>query len=422
MHVFLDAETHRFAPARRAPPIVCVQFCVDGEQAHLMTKRGEQIREDGFGVPVTGLTFSRLLASWINGGALLVGHHIAYDLACFCAQDSELVPLVFSHYRRNGVTDTLFRQKLADIGRGRHRGFQAGDGWVQLNYNLGDVARRHGFHVNKDEPFRLYYSLLADVPLDQWCNFSAWVPVLKKDVVQLNSDGTAQMVLIHGRDAIRYGLDDPKATRAAYCGQAQRYDAALLVDEYQQARKFWALDLASTWGLRTSFRGVLSLEKGAREHRDHLAGMLLDPTGHRAHGQACHCYECDEQPPLIRPKSRKPGAELSRDTTAAKARMVKACRESGMPVRLTKKEGVCLDSDACKSSGDPLLEAYADYSSMVKVLSNDVEMLHKGVVVPIHTHFDLADTGRVTSAKPNVMNPRRLTGVRECYVPRGYRE
>jgi DNA polymerase I-like protein with 3'-5' exonuclease and polymerase domains len=87
---------------------------------------------------------------------------------------------------------------------------------------------------------------------------------------------------------------------------------------------------------------------------------------------------------------------------------------------MTKAGEVCLDSDACKSSGDPLLEAYAEFSSMSKVLSNDVEMLRKGTVVPIHTHFDMADTGRVTSAKPNTMNPRRLAGVRECYVPRGY--
>jgi DNA polymerase I-like protein with 3'-5' exonuclease and polymerase domains len=113
---------------------------------------------------------------------------------------------------------------------------------------------------------------------------------------------------------------------------------------------------------------------------------------------------------------------MVRDTKAAKRRIERAYQELGLPVRLTAKEGICLDSDACKSSGDPMLEAYADYSSMTKVLSNDVEMLRRGVVTPIHTHFDLADTGRVTSAKPNVMNPRRLAGVRECYVPRGYRE
>lgn len=219
------------------------------------------------------------------------------------------------------------------------------------------------------------------------------------------------MVLLHGQDAIKYALGDALATRAAYCGQSARYHPDLLVDEYQQARKFWGLDLAAMWGLRTSLRGVLSLERGAREHRDHLGAMLLDARD-----------EWDRPAPLIRPKTKKPDAPMQRDTNAAKARMVASCTRDGIEIRRTKKDGICLDSDACKSSGDPMLEAYADYSSMVKVLSNDVEMLRKGVVVPIHTHFDLVNSGRPSTSKPNVSNPRRLTGVRECYVPRGYRE
>lgn len=415
MYVFADLEGYRFRPARMAPPIVCVQFCLDDGPAHLMTKRGECIREDGYVVPVTGKTFASLAADWLDGGATIVGHNIAYDMACLCAWDSALTPLVYRAYRENRITDTMFRQKLADIGRGRHRGFQAGDGWVQLNYDLGSVGGRHGFRVNKDDPWRMYYELLDEIPLEHWPAFTAWVPILKKDVVQLNPDGTPQMVQLFGGDAITYALGDPVATRAAYCGQSARYDPALLVDEYQQARKFWALHLAAVWGLRTSLRGVLSLEKGAREHRDDLAELLLDATAKDTWGRTVSA-------PLIRPKTQKPGAPLSRDTAVAKARMVLACYESGLPLRRTKKDGICLDSDACQSSGDPLLEAYADYSSMVKVLTNDVEMLRKGVVVPIHTHFDLVDTGRVSSAKPNVMNPRRLTGVRECYVPRGYLE
>lgn len=422
MFVFFDTETKRFGPARMAPPIVCVQFCVDDGPAHLMTKRGEFAHQSGALSPASSHTFSSLLAYWITQGATLVGHHVAYDLACFCAWDPALVPLVFRHYRDKKITDTMFRQKLADIGRGIHRGFQTPGGWVQLNYNLGDVGGRHGFRVDKNDPWRLHYDLLDEVPLESWHAFSATVPVLKKEIQVYNHDGSPMFVQIFGGDAITYAHGDALATRAAYCGQSSRYDPALLVDEYRQAQKFWALDLASIWGLRTSLRGVLSLERGAREHRDHLAGMLLDPTRHKASNPRCACLECQANPPLIRPKTKQPGAELSRDTKVAMVRMVRACEESRTVLRRTKGGAVCLDSDACKESGDPMLEAYAEYSSMTKVLTNDVEMLRKGVVVPIHTHFDMTDTIRVSAAKPNVMNPRRLSGVRECYVPRGYRE
>jgi hypothetical protein len=385
MIVFFDTETHRFRPGLMSPPIVCVQWCVDDGPAQLMTARGEFAHEGGALSGPTAHTFSSLFRYWNDAGALFVGHHVAYDMACLCAQDPELVPIVFRAYRENRVTDTMIRQKLADIGRGSYRGFFRGPVWIPLQYDLGAVGGRHGLKVNKDDPWRLHYSLLADVPLAEWPEF---------EITIATEELGAPSVHLIGEDAIRYALEDSKATRAAYVGQATRYPAELLVDEFNQARKFWALDLASYWGLRTSVRGVLDLERGARERQEELGTMLREAELVRADG--------------------------SRDTKAAKSRMVRACFEAGVPVRQTKKNDVCLDSDACNSSGDPLLEAYAEYSSMTKVLSNDVAALKKGVVLPIHTHFDIAETGRTTSAKPNVQNPRRLAGVRECFVPRGY--
>ena len=400
MHVFFDTETHRFRPGTMAPPIVCVQWCVDDGAAQLMTRRGEFAHASGALAPPSGNTFSSLLAYWINQGATLVGHHIAYDMATLCAQDAELVPLVFAAYKRNQVTDTLLRQQLADIGRGKLRGCFHGPAWVPIQYDLGSVGARHGYKVDKNDPWRLHYDLLSDVPLADWPGFTATVADERKGAKP------GDEVRLVGEQAIEYALGDPLATRAAYVGQAQRYPAELLVDEFSQARKFWALDLASYWGLRTSLRGVQSLESGARERHEELGAMLLEAS-------------------LVRPKSRR-DATLARDTKAAKERMRRASdglglEHDGFPLRLTKSGEVCLDSDACNSSGDPLLEAYAEFSSMSKVLSNDVEMLRKGTVVPMHTRFNIAETGRVTSSGPNVQNMRRLPGVREAFVPRGYR-
>ena len=403
MHVFADTETERFRAGCTAPPVVCMQYCVDDGPAVLMTKPGDFVCADGRSGTMrsgtgqaAGNEFPNLLASWLSGGATLVGHNIAYDLACLCALEGALLPLVFRAYRENRITDTMWRQKLADIGRGKYRGFQAKGGWVQLNYDLGSVGGRHGFRVNKDDPWRLYYGLLADVPLADWPGLRVTVPKLKDDAPDLDKQGQPIMVNLAGEDAIAYGLGDPVATRAAFVGQAQRYEPALLCDEFNQARKFWGLHLAEVWGLRTSLRGVLDLERGALARVDELGAMLQEGPS-----------------PLVR-------ADGSRDTKAAQARIVAVSKEAGIAHRLTKGGAPCLDSDACNSSGDPLLEAYAEYSSMKKVLSNDVAALRKGMIVPVHTHFDLAETGRTTSAGPNVQNPRRLAGVRECFVPRGY--
>ncbi len=394
MIIAFDTETECFRPGLRSPPIVCVQWSIDGGPAHLMTGRGEFANACGTLSPPSPHTFSSLLRHWLNDpGTLLVGHNVAYDLACFAAHDPTLLGPIFLAYRQNRVTDTMLRQKLADIGRGRYRGFFNGPVWIPCQYNLGDVGGRHGFRVDKDDPWRLRYAELRDVPLAEW-----------------------------PEGAISYALNDPKATWHAYAGQASRYPAELLVDEFNQARKFWGLHLAEVWGLRTSLRGVMSLEKGARERLEQLEELLKDPAGcgHsplKAHAE--NCSLCRATPPLVKPDG-------VRDTKAAKARMRlvwEQAQRDGKPfeLRATKSGDVCLDSDACNGSGDPLLEAYAELSSFKKVLANDVEALKLGVVHPIHTHFDIAETGRTTSAKPNVQNPRRLAGVRECYVPRGYK-
>lgn len=394
-----------------APPIVCAQWCVDDGAAQLMTARGEFAHEGGSISPPTSNTFPSLLAFWINQGATLVGHNIAYDLRCFCALDAALLPLVFRAFRETRITDTMWRQKLADIGRGRYRGFTEHGVFIPLQYDLGSVGGRHGYKVNKDDPWRLHYDLLADVPLASWPDFQATVPKLKDDEPVLDAAGAPVLVTLQGVDAIKYALGDPIATRAAFVGQAQRYEPALLVDEFNQARKFWGLGLAECWGIRTSLRGVLSLERGALERVTELGELLSEPEDATA---------ADGEPgaALVRPDG-------TRDTKAAKHRMRQACAENHIPLRMTKggKKGipdVCLDSDACDGSGDPLLEAYAEYSSMKKVLTNDVVALRRGVVVPIHAHFNLAETGRTTCAKPNLQNPRRLAGVRETFVPRGY--
>lgn len=367
MTVFFDTETFCFAPGNMAPKVVCLQWCEDGHEAAIRSSSSDAIvRASGENSRITG-NIGDQVALWLEHGKTLVGHNVAYDLAALCATFPALTPLVWKAYRECRIKDTMWRQKLADIGRGRYRTRQ---------YDLGSVSRIHGGPVlNKDDPWRTRYGELDGVPLFEW-----------------------------PEEAIRYALLDAEATRAAYLGQETRYDPALLVDEDAQCRRFWALQLMSVWGLRTSVRGVESLRQGVEERLALLSEILVKAGLRRPDG--------------------------SRDTKAAKAHMERVCVELGIDVKKTKGGDISMSSDACEATGDPLLEAYCEAASMAKVLSNDVKMLEKGIVLPIHTHFDLADTGRTTSAKPNTQNPRRLAiatprgkqGVRECFVPRGYVE
>ncbi len=98
--------------------------------------------------------------------------------------------------------------------------------------------------------------------------------------------------------------------------------------------------------------------------------------------------------------------------------MEEVCNASNLAIRRTPSGGVSLDADACKATEDEVLEDYASYTELGAVLNKDVPALAAASVFPIHTHYDLAETGRTTSSKPNVQNWRRRVGIRECFVPR----
>ncbi len=82
-------------------------------------------------------------------------------------------------------------------------------------------------------------------------------------------------------------------------------------------------------------------------------------------------------------------------------------------------ECVKLDSESCDASGDPLMQLYAEYSSLGKALSTDLPILQNALSLPIHTFFEIIlETGRTSSSGPNIQNIRRLPGIRECFIPR----
>lgn len=293
----------------------------------------------------------------------IVGQNIAYDFACLAADDETLLPLIFAAYEANRVTDTEKRQKLADISRGRFRTRQ---------YDLGSLADIHKYphEIDKLDTWRTRYHELREVALKYW-------PAA----------------------AVEYALRDPDATRWVHKSQEMRYDPAWYCDEFNQVRKFWCLQLMATWGIRTDQRGVDDLARGAREEIE-------------------ACRELLEQYELVRPDG-------TRNVKKARERVVEAYRRIGKDYPRPKQvkgrpasNNPATDNDACMQADDFVLEEYATFSQMSKVLSADVVMLTRGLEFPIHTHFDIVESGRTSSASPNIQNPRRLTGVRECFVPR----
>jgi len=306
-----------------------------------------------------------------EGARTIVGHHIAYDCAVLCEAFPHLMPLVFEAYDADRITDTGLRQKLIDIAGGVYR--RTGYG-----YGLDDLVERYfAIVLDKEDTWRLRYGELRDVPVADW-----------------------------PEEARTYPMLDVACTARVF--EFQEPSSGLLADQYRQARAAFWLYLMSCWGLTTDAAAVQEFASRTQAEHDRIAADL----------RACGLLRSGR---FNRKGAWIPGA---RDTKAAALRMGAAMAGD---VARTATGKVALDDDACRKSGDPLLVAYADFSSLGKRLSTDVPLLERGL---IHARFEeLLETGR-TSSSPNVQNlatgrskstDRRIGGLptmRECFVPR----
>lgn len=342
----IDSETHLIAPGRLAPSLVC-----------LSTSLRELLHANEEG------TKERLVE--ILSSESIVGHNIAFDMAVFAARWPDLLPLIFSAYREDRVTDTMLREKLVHIALGVYRGYAKPDGTtVQYRYSLADCAKRR---LNRDldkSAWRLTYSELEHLPLEAW------------------PDGAKQ-----------YAIDDAVTTWDVW--KAQEADTELLLDQHRQARAAWWLHLTSAWGMQTDTEGVRRFQAQVESELAEVRGICV------AAGIV-----------------RKDG---TRNTKAAAKLVEAACRAADTQIALTEKGRVKLDRGSVEKLDHPVLAAYARLSSLGKQLSTDLPLLVSGAVRPIQARFEtLLETGR-TSSSPNIQNLPRKGGMRECFVPRpGY--
>lgn len=415
-----DTETYLIAPARLAPPMVCLSWQFEGEAAQLAhVDEAEPI-----------------IRGWLDDpNVVLVGHNVAFDCAVIAEEFPHLRNRIFHAYRDNRITCTKICQQLLDIAGGVYRRKHVGKGvFIQQNYDLESVAKRYGFHVQKDA-WRTSYGEFRNVPLARWHEHATIVQARgRARLAELDAliaegrldtsdkrvakeiEGLRDMVQGDPSRVTAYPKEDAVATLTAFKGQVQH--ARWLANQWDQARAYFALHLDSAWGLRTDEHGVSILE---RETRAAIAELEEELT----------------ELGLVR-------ADGTRDTKAAKRRMIDICLRDGLVIPRTAthadegkcktldgkplpdgadecEDHVCLDADACEASEDEALAAYANYSTQKKVLTNDVKSLLTGIRWPIHTSYGLAETGRTTSSRPNIQNVTKREGMRECYVARpGY--
>lgn len=386
--ISLDTETFKAQPGLLAPPLVCTSWATREASGLLHHTESRHYVEQ-----------------WIKNEHI-IGANIAFDMCVFAAKWPDLLPSIFDAYDNGRITCIIVRQKLIDIGHGQYRGYFTDENkYIPVEYNLQDIARRHdpaidllgklsGRHdipldLDKgDDGWRLRFGELYDVPIEAW-----------------------------PERAKTYALGDSKWPIVCFDGQEKERSNGFLEDEHRQAAADFVLQLMSVWGTKTDPAWVQRLVQTTNRISSQLLNEKLLPHGLVVMTKA------------TKTKPSKP----KRDTKVAKQRMQDVCTQLGIKIKLTDTGQIALDEDACNATADPVLMAYAQYSSLGTVLSKDIPTLLAGTQYPIQPRYEvLLETGRTSASGDknrkanavrsrygyNVQNIRRLPGIRECFVPR----
>lgn len=302
---------------------------------------------------------------WLEDDSIvLVGANIAYDMGVLMQRFPDLTPLIWRAYDDDRVDDVQIRERLYDIGRGVYWQTRTQRG----TYSLAGLAKRHYGEIMEKDEWRLRYMEFHDVPVHEW-----------------------------PEGAVKYAKDDAVMTYNVYEKQTADYGIdGYLVDSFRQTRAAWWLHLMSAWGICTDQARVAKLAEVTRAEYDRLEESLL------ASG--------------LMKRVGKVAVRVTRDTKAAKQKMVDVVGEAN--VKTTAKGQIALSREACEDSGDEDLGEYAEISHLKTLLSKEIPALQPEV----HSSFEvLMETGRTSSTRPNIQNPSRKGGIRECFAPRpGY--
>jgi DNA polymerase-1 len=367
-----DLESHLIKPGRLAPRMVCLSWATKDDNGDLHT--GLCDRADG-------LKFAR--AALEDDGVIMVGHNHLFDLGVIAAEDPTLLPLIFAKLEKGLARDTLTRQRILDIATGESKFFVDEDGNAQPSkYSLAALSYRlNKKFLKKEDTWRLRYAELDGVPISEW-----------------------------PEDASQYAIDDGITTLEVYETQDRLAGVpdkvAEIPDADRQHRAAWALYLMSMWGVRTDGAAVAKLKAELEKDFDEYMEKLR-PTG------------------LIKAVRKKGEIHESKSMKTIKDRVEAAftargelCPRTDPSVKFPDGQ-VATDKKTLIATGDPDLKNLAEVGGIGKLLNTYVPALENGTKWPICAKYNvLMDTGRTSCEKPNLQNPPRKGGVRECFIPR----
>lgn len=380
MIVAFDFETHLIKKGHMiAPKPVCLSWARGGDTStpegfEAYARETLEIVEGGKGcwLPAKGLVTREgsreiLLRLLRDPEVILLGHNVAFDVVVSIAEWPELARLWLDAYDAGRVACTMTRQALVDVAVGQLK-FRPGGrradrslaGLVELYFNE---------ELPKEDTWRERYSQLDGVPLSEWPKDAIDYPV---------RDAVEALRVYHAQERFAEGGPTPLVPRE---------------EHHRQARSALWLAAMASWGVRTDGARVDALREALQAQVDEVF-EALKPTG------------------IIRENG-------TRDMKVLADRVAAAYLAQGKLYPRTPKGAVSTSAEALAESGDPDLMLLGKALSNMSVLSKDVPAYEKGRTYPICAFWNsLLESGRTSCSGPNLQNPPRKGGARECVVPR----
>lgn len=392
-----DTETHLIRPGLLAPPLVCVSYARSVDDVRLALA--------GAGADV--------VEAALDDGEVLVGHNIAFDFAVLVAFRPDLLPKIFKAYEEGRVRDTKIRQQLNDIAAGCLNMYRNSSG--TKGYSLADLEKHYlgrDRSAEKQDPngWRMRFAELDGVPLESW-------PSEAVGYAMEDAAGTLEVFQAQGPMG--------GAAMALFQAHGIDYQGLPLTNEVEQVQAAWCLHLCSVVGMRTNATAVITLEKDTRDRflamqqkmvSEGLIKIRKATSKEIVEGKVDFWDVVEGQERAYR---------YSKNMSAIRQRVELAYQKVGQeeprtdPTATAPEGNVKTDADTLAYSGDPVLEELGEGGPISTILKTFIPTLKRGTSVAINSRFNtLVETGRPSSADPNLYNIPREGGVRECFEAR----
>jgi DNA polymerase I-like protein with 3'-5' exonuclease and polymerase domains len=374
-----DFETHPIRPGCLAPRAVCISLAGRGEPPKYLPRDEEswwRSVDDGWEVVYsarhTRYVFANLSA---DPDVVMVAHNLSFDLGVLIKKEPQFIADIFAMMEKGRLRDTMLREKLINVAHGdldfHHETKQ------KMKYSLADLVKKY-FKVDisatkTGDSWRLRYNELDFVPLREWPEAA---------LVYSAQDSTWARRVFEAQN------QTPAGVRVGTTIQPLHREG-LVVNELEQTAAALALHLMACRGVVTDPVAVGNFRIQVMDQVEEARGIAMDLGFMRLDG--------------------------SRNMKILKGLVAEAY---GDHPPLTAKGAIKTDRKTLQKSGNPQLKEYARNLNAEKLLNTYLPILEQGTRNPICSKPNvLVRSGRTSWKYPNLQNPPRKSGFRECFIP-----